>query len=79
MGTAKLKRHKIQSIDQIPAELFKAEVRKIRYEIHTRVNSIWNKEELIEKWKNVIILRIYKKGDKTDCNNIRGIPLLSTT
>jgi hypothetical protein len=28
--------------------------------------SIWNKEELPEKWKESIILPINKKGDKMD-------------
>jgi hypothetical protein len=40
---------------------------------------IWNKEELPEEWKESYIEPIYKKGDKTDCNNYRGISLLSTT
>jgi len=43
--------------------------RKIRYEIHKFIISIWNKEELPEAWKESIIVPIYKKGDKTDCSN----------
>jgi hypothetical protein len=40
--------------------------------------SIWNNEELPQQWKESTIVPIYKKGDKTDCNNYRRISLLST-
>ena len=66
-------------INQIPAELIKARGRKIRYEIHKLIFSIWNKEKLPEEWKESIILLIYKKDDNTDCINCRGLSLLSTT
>jgi hypothetical protein len=79
MAIEKLKRHKSPGIDQIPAELIKAEGRTIRSEIHKFINSIWNKEEFPQRWKESIIVPIHKKVDKTDCSNYRGISLLSTT
>ena len=65
--------HKSPGIDQIPAELIKAEDRTICLEIHKLITSIWKKEKLPEQWKESIIVPIHKKGDKTDCSNYRGI------
>src|SRR5215469_4596056 len=79
LAIEELKNHKSPGIDQIPAELIKAGGRTIRCAIHKLIISIWNKEELPEEWKESIIVRIYKKRDKTDCNNYRGISLLPTT
>jgi hypothetical protein len=65
MAIGKLKSHKSPGIDQIPAELIIAGGRIIQSEIHKLIISTWNKEELPEKWKESIIVPIYKKGDKT--------------
>jgi hypothetical protein len=46
-------------------------------EIHRFVCSVWNKE-LPQQWKESNIIPIHKKGDKSDCNNYRGISLLPT-
>jgi len=75
----KLKSHKSPGIYQMSAELIKAGSRTIRSEIHKFINSIWNKEELPEEWKEFVTVRLYKKGDKTDCSNYRGVSVLSTT
>ena len=77
--TEMLKRHKLKDIHQISAEFIKAGSSTICSEIHKLINSIWNKEELPEQWKESVTVRIYKKGDKTDRSNYRGISLLSTT
>jgi len=73
------KSHKSPGTDQIPAELIKVGGRTICLEIQKLPNSIWKKEKLPEEWKESIIVSIHKKGDKTDCNNYRGISLLPIT
>jgi hypothetical protein len=75
LAIEKLKSHKSTGTDQIPAKLIKA----ILSAIHKLIIAICNKKELPEEWKESIIVPIHKKGDKTDCNNYRGISLLPTT
>jgi hypothetical protein len=71
----KLKSYKSPGTDQIPTELIKAGGEILRSEIYILIRSICSKEELPQQWKESIIVAIYKKGDKTDCNNYRGISL----
>ena len=60
-----------------PNRIYWSRGRTIRSEIHQLINSIWNKEEHPEEWKESIIAPVYKKGDKTECSNYTGISLLS--
>jgi hypothetical protein len=78
LGIGNLKIYKSPGTDQIPAELIKARCEILCSEIQRFICSIWNKEELPQQWKESIILPSHTKGDKTDCNNYRGISLLST-
>jgi hypothetical protein len=41
----------------------------LRSKIHKQINSICDKEELADQWKEYISVPICKKGDKTDCSN----------
>jgi hypothetical protein len=36
-------------------------------------------EELLGEWRESIFVPVYKKGDKTDCSNYRGISHMSAT
>jgi hypothetical protein len=77
IAIGKLKRHKSPATDQIPTELIKAGGETLYSEIHRFICSIWNKRELPQQWMESIIVPIYKKDDKNDCNNYRGISLFS--
>jgi hypothetical protein len=76
IAIGKMKSYKSQGTDNIPAELIKAGGETLYSEIQRLICFIWNKEELPQQWKESIIVPIYKKGDKTDFNNYRGISLL---
>jgi hypothetical protein len=79
IAIGKVKSYKSPDTDQIPAQLFKARGETLYSEIHRLVCSTWNREELPQQWKESTTVPIHKKGNKTDCNNYRGISLLSTS
>jgi hypothetical protein len=79
IAIAKLKKHKSPGSDQIPAQLIQAGGEILLSAIHKLINSVWNKKELPDQWKESIIIPVHKEGDKIDCNNYRGISLLSAS
>jgi hypothetical protein len=79
IAVAKLRKYKSPGIHQIPAELIQAGGEILLSAIHKLVNSVWNKGELPDEWKESIIVPVNKKGDKIDCNNYPGISLLLTS
>ena len=48
-------------------------IKKIKVILH---NNIWKEECVPTKWRGLIV-RLFKKGDKEDPGNYRGITLLS--
>jgi hypothetical protein len=38
-------------------------------DIHKLTNSIWNKEELPQQWKESVIVPVYKEDNETDSVN----------
>jgi hypothetical protein len=78
ISVAKFKKCKSPGNDQIPAELIQAGGEILLSAIHKLINSVWNKEELPDQWKESIIVPIKKRVIKLT-NNYRGISLLSTS
>jgi hypothetical protein len=79
IAIAKLKMYKSPGSDEIPATLIQAGGEILLSAIHKLINSVWNEEELPNKWKESIIIPLHKKNDKIRCTNYRGISLLSTS
>jgi hypothetical protein len=73
IATEKMKTYKSPGNDQILEEMILAGGNTLCSEIHKLINSIWNKEEMPQKWKESITVCIYKTNNKTDCSNYRWI------
>jgi hypothetical protein len=54
----KLKSYRSQEIDQIQTELIQAVGNTLHTEIHECINSIWNKEELLQHWKESFFIPV---------------------
>jgi hypothetical protein len=64
--TAKLKKYKFPGSDQIPAELIQAGGETLLSAIHKLMNSVWNKEELPDSGRSLLLYQFTKRSDKTD-------------
>ena len=70
---------KAPGADGVIAEMLKADV-NVTAPILTEIfKQIWEEGQIPEAWKTGLIFKLPKKGDLGDCNNWRGITLLSLT
>ncbi|KAK2188302.1 hypothetical protein NP493_136g01003 [Ridgeia piscesae] len=63
--------------DGIPAEVWKYGGDNLFSRLHQLITNAWEVGSVPQAWKDASIVTIYKKGDRTDCGNYRGIYLLS--
>ena len=45
--------------------------------LHSVIQLMWKRDEVMEDWRRAIIVQLHKKGSKLACSNYRGISLLS--
>ena len=74
---SKMKNNKAAGIDEITAGLLKAGGQTIISTLTTLMNICWTSKMVPDEWRKGIIVELPKKGNLTDCNNWRGICLLS--
>ncbi|KAK2176302.1 hypothetical protein NP493_672g01002 [Ridgeia piscesae] len=63
--------------DGIPAEVWKHGGDNLFSRLHQLITNAWEVGSVPQAWKGANIVTIYKKGDRTDSGNNRGISLLS--
>ena len=73
----RMRNGKAPGVDTIPAELLKNMGDDGIIWLSELISLLWNGHEPPEDWRRDLICPIYKKGNKTDCNNYRGISLMS--
>lgn len=78
ISVGKLKSNKTPGQDNLPAEPLKNGGETLNASLYSLLQSVCLKEIMPEEWNTGIICPIYKKENKLDCNNYRGITLLST-
>ena len=72
-----MKLGKVAGIDGIQAELLKADIHTATVTLHGLFKDIWEENKIHEDWAKGLIVKLHKKGDLGNCDNWRGITLLS--
>ena len=76
-GIKALKNGKTPGIDGISAELLKHGQQELTQQLTHLFNLAWSSEKVPKDWRQGMIIKLPKKGDLGNCNNWRGITLLS--
>ena len=73
----KLNNNKSAGEDCIPPEAYKYGGHQLADHLHQIILKIWDTGNIPQDFRDALIVTIFKKGEKSDCGNYRGISLLS--
>ena len=79
-----MRKGKATGLDRVPGEIYKlvenevAPTSNLAKGILTMLSSVFLGKEFPKEWMDCIVVPIFKKGDKFDPNNYRGIALINT-
>ncbi|CAI2724458.1 unnamed protein product [Schistosoma spindalis] len=77
MAIGQIKSGKAAGSDNAPAETLKSDTEVTTNMLHLLSKKIWEEEQVPMDWKEGHLIKIRKKGDLRECENYRGITLLS--
>lgn len=72
------KNNKAPGENGISVEMLKVGGHKLEENLFKIIKTVWKKEIMPKRWKEALICPIHKKGDKTNCQNYRGIALIDS-
>lgn len=72
-----LNSNKAAGPDSMPPEAMKADVETTVDILHNLFAKVWDKTDFPTDWRESHLVKLPKKGDLSNCNNYRGITLLS--
>ena len=72
-----LRNRKATGVDNISPEVLKVDLDITANMLHPLFEKIWNEGEMPSDWRCGLLIKIPKKSDTANCDNWRGITLLS--
>ena len=66
--------------DELPVEFLKLGINHdpaVLRKFHRVIKLVWHQREVPQRWRNVVIKVLYKRKDRTECGNYRGISLVA--